>query len=121
MSRKFISIIVATSIAITSISAIPAQAGNRKFNQIVVGATFLAILGAALNQNPSNARTRENIEDVPRRNRRSTGHSSRRNHHRHYAHSHRNSRHEMAHGGRSNRNATRDVCRGQGRCLTPRR
>lgn len=48
MSRKFISFILAASIAVTSLSAVPAQAGNKNVNRIIFGAALLAIISQAV-------------------------------------------------------------------------
>ena len=51
MSRKFISGILATAIAVTGFSVSQAQASDRDVARFLVGATALVILGTALNNN----------------------------------------------------------------------
>ncbi|WP_319825344.1 hypothetical protein [Thalassovita sp.] len=48
MSRKFIASVLATALAITSISAVPAKAGNDDLVKFLAGATALVIIGKAL-------------------------------------------------------------------------
>lgn len=48
MSRKFITLVTAASLAIASLSASQAQATDKRTRNIILGATALAILGAAI-------------------------------------------------------------------------
>lgn len=48
MTRKLIATILAAALAVTSVNAGPAQAGDRDAIKIIVGATALAIIGSAL-------------------------------------------------------------------------
>ena len=48
MTRKLIATILAAAIAVTSVNAGTAQAGDRDAMKIIVGATALAIIGSAL-------------------------------------------------------------------------
>lgn len=53
MSRKFIASVLAASLAITSVSAMPAKAGNDDLVKFLAGATALVIIGKALDDNSS--------------------------------------------------------------------
>ncbi len=46
MSRKFISIVLAASIAVTALSVPQAQAGNRALNKFLAGVAVIAVIGA---------------------------------------------------------------------------
>lgn len=48
MTRKIIATIVAAALAVTTVNAGTAQAGDREVARIIVGATALAIIGSAL-------------------------------------------------------------------------
>jgi hypothetical protein len=48
MSRKFIATIVALSLTVSGITATQAQAGDKRTRNLIVGATTLAIIGAAI-------------------------------------------------------------------------
>lgn len=58
MSRKFIATVLAASLAVTSISAVPAKAGGDELVQFLAGATALVIIGNALDGNNSRDRVR---------------------------------------------------------------
>ncbi|MDX1782513.1 MAG: hypothetical protein R3256_14520 [Thalassovita sp.] len=58
MSRKFIATILAASLTITSISAVPAHAGNKDLARFLAGATALVIIGSALGSDKAQASTR---------------------------------------------------------------
>jgi len=59
MSRKFISVIIAASIAVTAISAPQVQAGNRELTRFLAGAAALAIIGSAINDRNNRRRSNE--------------------------------------------------------------
>lgn len=66
MTRKLISTILAAAIAVTTISAVPAQAGNRELKRAIVGVTALAIIGSALaNEGRANTTTRHESHYTP--------------------------------------------------------
>lgn len=68
MSRKFISVIVAASIAVTALTAPQAQAGNRELNRFLAGVAAIAIIGAIANEKSSSqARQPAYIPPTPRR------------------------------------------------------
>ena len=58
MSRKFIATILAASLTVTSISAVPANAGNKDLARFLAGATALVIIGSALSNGNAQASTR---------------------------------------------------------------
>jgi len=58
MSRKFISIVLAASVAVTAISAPQAQAGNRELKRFLAGVAAIAVIGAIANES-SNRRTQQ--------------------------------------------------------------
>ncbi|MYM55511.1 hypothetical protein [Thalassovita mangrovi] len=55
MSRKFIATVLAASLAVTSISAAPARAGEDDLVKLLAGATALFIIGKAINDKPARA------------------------------------------------------------------
>ncbi len=62
MSRKFIATVLAASLAVTSISAVPAQAGEDDLVKLLAGATTLFIIGKALSDKPARASTSNDRE-----------------------------------------------------------
>jgi len=56
MSRKFISLVLAASVAIAGVgaTATPAKAGNDDLAKLLVGATALVIIGTAINESKKN-------------------------------------------------------------------
>lgn len=62
MYRKFITIIIAASMAVTGLSAAPARADSEDVAKVIAGVTALAILGAAI------AEAKDNKDRVVTRN-----------------------------------------------------
>ncbi len=66
MSRKFISLIVASSIAITGLTAASqARAGDRDAAKFLLGATTLVIIGAALAHDRKHRSRHDHVTVVP--------------------------------------------------------
>jgi hypothetical protein len=59
MSRKFITLVTASAIALSSLTATQAAASDKKLRQFIAGAAALAIIGSALND--SRARDRGHV------------------------------------------------------------
>lgn len=69
MARKIMTSILAAAVAITSISAVPAQAGNRELGRAIVGITALAIIGTAIaNESRAQTSTRHQTYEPPKQN-----------------------------------------------------
>lgn len=63
MSRKFIATVLAASLAITSVSAVPARADGDDLVKFLAGATALVIIGNALDDNKKDRRTVTRYDD----------------------------------------------------------
>ena len=57
LHRKFIATILATSVAVTSLTAAPARAGNEDIAKVLLGATALVVIGSAIAQGAERDRT----------------------------------------------------------------
>lgn len=56
MARKFISLIIAASIAVTGLTAAPAQASDRDLARALAAIAGVAIIGAAIHENKKSKR-----------------------------------------------------------------
>ncbi|MDQ2089557.1 hypothetical protein [Marimonas arenosa] len=83
MSRKFITLIAAASLAVAGLSASQAQATDKRTRNVILGATALAILGAAMSRADENRSAHVATHDRPR----PRGHGDSRHGHGH-GHSH---------------------------------
>lgn len=63
MSRKFIASVLAASLAVTTISAVPAKADNDALIGLLAGATALVIIGNALEDDNRDSRRHERRHD----------------------------------------------------------
>ncbi|UYV37125.1 hypothetical protein N4R57_19535 [Rhodobacteraceae bacterium D3-12] len=84
MSRKFITLVVAASIAVSGVTASQVEAGNKRTRNIIAGAAALAIIGAAI----ADSNSRKNRAHVSTQNLRPRGHHQ----------GHKNNRHAPKHG-----------------------
>lgn len=51
MSRKFISLVLAASLAVAGLTAAPARAGNDDLAKVLAGVAAVAVIGAVINEN----------------------------------------------------------------------
>lgn len=86
MSRKFIAAITACAIAFSGVTATQAQADNKQLKRFIVGATALAILGAAMSDSRADGRAYVGTRD--QRPRRHGGHNRGHGYDRHHDHGH---------------------------------
>ncbi len=55
MHRQFIALILASAIAVTGLSAVPAHADNHNFGKVLAGLTALALIGIVIDRNKNDA------------------------------------------------------------------
>lgn len=72
MHRKFIALIIATAVAITGLSSVPALADDRDAGRIFAGLAALAILGAVIESNRDNNKPTVSQSAQPRYSHRPT-------------------------------------------------
>ncbi|SLN57569.1 hypothetical protein PEL8287_03094 [Roseovarius litorisediminis] len=106
MYRKFISIVVAASVAVTGLTAAPARAEINDTTKIIAGVAALAIIGAAIADNKKDKRRRD--RDAAARNNNYYSHEQYRydrsrkahrynDHDHHHKKHHRDQRHRKGH------------------------
>lgn len=66
MPRKFISSLAAAAVALTSLSAVPAAAGNRNLERFAIGAGTILLL-SELNKNKAPAAQERRVQDASHR------------------------------------------------------